>query len=266
MQSLAELRAKPHTSVSQVKTFISCPRRYFHQYTERATPAFKSVSLVLGTAWHATLAEHFTRSRPDDLVPVDELRAHLRDGIVRGVGGDEVPVLFDEEEQSTGAVVDTAMMMLDAFLEHVPLPERVLGVEVPFRLELAHPATGEIHALPLVGAMDAIVEEEGRTVVLELKTGKRRWSQEEVALDLQPSAYRTAARALGYDRPALRLLLTTKAKKPAVQVEDLVRHDRDEQEFIELVFDVHRAIDAGAGYRVRGWQCGTCPHAGPCGT
>jgi hypothetical protein len=222
--------------------------------------------LPFGSAWHATLAEHFTRSRPNDLIPVDELRTHLRDGIVSGIEGDEVPVLFDEEEQDTGAVVDTAMKMLDAFLEHVPLPERVLGVEVPFSISLAHPFSGNVHPLPLVGAMDAIVEEEGCPVVLEAKTAKRRWGSEEVALDLQPTAYRRAAAALGYERPGLRLVLTTKSKRPAVQVEKFVRHDRDERELIETVFDVHRAIDAGASHRVRGWPCKGCPFSEPCGS
>jgi putative RecB family exonuclease len=266
MPSLAELRAKPHTSVSQVKTFLSCPRRYYYQYTERATPAFKSVSLVLGTAWHATLAEHFTRSRPNDPVRVDELRAHLRDGIVRGIEGDGVPVLFDEDEQDTNAVIDTGMHMLDAFLQHVPLPEHVLGVEVPFSIPLAHPVTGAVLPVPLVGAMDAIVEEEGRPIVVEWKSGKRRWSKDEMALDGQTTAYRRAAASLGYKQPGLRLVLTTKSKRPAVQIEDLVRHDQDERELIETVFDIHRAIDAGVNHRMRGWPCKSCPYAEPCGS
>ncbi len=174
--SLAELRARPHTSVSQVKCYLQCPRKYFYQYIQRATPAFRPLALVFGTAWHATIGEHLLRSRPGSPVPVDELRAHLRDGIVRGIEGDGVPVLFEEEEQDAGTVVDVALSMLDVFLARVPLPEKVHGVEVPFSLELAHPVTGEIHPLPLVGAMDAVVEIQHHPVVWELKTGKKKWS------------------------------------------------------------------------------------------
>ena len=66
------------------------------------------------------IAEHLTRSRPDRPVPVDELRAHLHDGLVHGVDRDDIPVLFEEEEQDIGAVIDVAMRMLDVFLARVP--------------------------------------------------------------------------------------------------------------------------------------------------
>jgi PD-(D/E)XK nuclease superfamily len=164
--TLAALRAKPHTSISQLKTYVQCPRKYFIQYIKRALPAFRPLALVFGSAWHETIAAHLSRSRQDHQVPVDELRAHLRDGLVRGVDRNDIPVLFEEEEQDIGAVIDVAMRMLDVFLTRVPLPEQVNGVEVPFRLKLVHPVTGEVHPRPLVGAIDAIVEDRG----------PRRWS------------------------------------------------------------------------------------------
>lgn len=238
--------------------------RYFIQYIKGALPAFRPLALVFGSAWHATIAEHLTRSRPEHQVPVEELRAHLHDGLVRGVDRDDVPVLFEDEEQNIGAVIDVAMCMLDVFLARVPLPEQVHGVEVPFRLKLVHPVTGEIHPRPLVGAVDAIVEQRGRPVVWELKTGKKRWSADQLDFDLQPTAYGMAARALGYKDARLTVLVTTKGKNPDVQVEHLVRHRRDELELVETAFAVARAVDAGVDYPNRGWQCRTCPYAGAC--
>ena len=61
------------------------------------------------------------------------------------------------------------------------------------------------------------------------------------------------------------LLVTTKTKTPDVQVEHLVRHRRDEREFAEIAFGVHRAIGAGADHPIRGWQCRGCPYADACG-
>jgi len=227
-------------------------------------PAFRPLALVLGSAWHETMAEHLTRSHRDHPVPIDELRAHLHDGLVRGVDRDDVPVLFEEEEQDIGAVIDVAMRMLDVFLARVRVPEQVHGVEVAFRLNLVHPATGEIHPRPLIGAIDAIVEERGRPAVWELKTGKKKWSADQLDYDLQVTAYGMAARALGYKDAALTLIVTTKGKNPDVQVEHLVRHRRDELELIETAFAVTRAVDAGVDYPNRGWQCRTCPYAGAC--
>jgi CRISPR/Cas system-associated exonuclease Cas4 (RecB family) len=264
MLTLAALRAKPHTSISQLKTYIQCPRKFYLHYIKGVIPAFRPLALVFGSAWHETIAEHLTRSRPEYQVPVDELRAHLHDGLVRGVDRDDIPVLFDEEEQDIGAVIDVAMRMLDVFLARVPLPEQVHGVEVPFRLKLVHPVTGEIHPRPLVGAIDAIVEERGRSVVWELKTGKKRWSIDQLDFDLQPTAYAMAARALGYKDARLTLIVTTKGKAPNVQAELMVRHRRDEVELVDTAFAVARAVQAGVDYPNRGWQCRTCPYAGSC--
>jgi CRISPR/Cas system-associated exonuclease Cas4 (RecB family) len=264
MYSLATLRAEPHTSVSRVKSYLACPRRYFYQYIERLAPAFRPLALVFGTAWHETLGEHLLHTPREGDVPLEKLRAHLRDGLVRGIAADGIPVLFEEEEQDVGAVVDTALRMLDAFITRVPLPRRVHGVELAFRLELADSISGETYPEPLIGALDAVVDEDGRAVVWELKSGKRKWTQDALDFDLQPTAYRIAARALGHADAGVVLLVTTKGKVPAVQREVLPRHDRDEREFVDVVFSVRRAVHAGVDHPLRGWQCRSCGYAGVC--
>ena len=197
---------------------------------------------------------------------------HIREEFLRVLDTAEPPhrmgqqeLFSDEEEQDIGSVIDVAMRMLDVFLARVPLPEQVHGVEMPFRLKLMHPVTGEVHPVPLVGATDAIVEQAGRPVVWELKTAKKRWSADQLDFDLQPTAYGMAARTLGYKDARLTLLVTTKGKQPDVQVEHLVRHRRDELELVETAFAVARAVKAGVDYPNRGWQCRTCPYAHACG-
>ena len=78
MYSLGQLRAQPHTSVSRVKSYLACHRRFFYQYIERLTPAFRPLALVFGTAWHETLGEHLLHSPRGGEVPLEKLRAHLR--------------------------------------------------------------------------------------------------------------------------------------------------------------------------------------------
>ena len=266
MYSLAQLRAQPHTSVSRVKSYLSCPRLHFYKYVEFLRPAFRNLALVFGTAWHETIGEHLLHSPRGGEVPLERLRAHLRDGLVRGVAAEDVPVLFEEEEQDIGMVVDTALRMLDAFVAQVSLPERVHGVELAFRLELVHPVTGEPHPEPLIGALDAVVDEDGMPVVWELKSGKRRWTQDALDFDLQPTAYRMASRSLGHADAAVLLLVTTKAKTPAIQREVLPRHERDERELVDIVLSVRRAVQAGVDHPLRGWQCRSCAYAGVCGS
>ena len=52
-----------------------------------------------------------------------------------------------------------------------------------------HPATGEVLDVPLVGAMDAIVVQNGQVTLLELKSGKKKWSSDQFEYDQQSTGY-----------------------------------------------------------------------------
>lgn len=261
--SLEALRAKPHLSASRIKSFLSCPRKHWLQYIERKQPAFRPVALAFGIAFHEGLAAHFTRSTSAAPVPIDEVHAAFRDALERQLKTTSPPVLFDDDENAA-SLVDKGVAMLDVFIERVPMPERVLGVEVPFSLRVTDRATGEVCPVPIVGAIDAIVEVEKRTAVWEFKSGKRKWTNEQIEFDLQSTVYRMAARAMGLGHVALTLLVTTKTKRPDVQVEELVRHARDEDEVVEAAFACLRAADRGVTHRVRSWACKACPYSWAC--
>jgi RecB family exonuclease len=262
--SLVDLRAIPHLSISQLKTYLQCPRKYFLQYIEKSDRAFRHGSLAFGTAWHTVIAAHLLPEVKDQYLSREELQALFRDCISEEVCKEGPPVLFEDEED-LGQTIDLGLRMLDAFLLGVPRPDQVLEVERAFVLELAHPVTGEIAPVPMIGAIDAIVVDGEKTEIWELKTGKKRWSSDQIEYDAQPTAYAMAARELGYHGPHLKLIVTTKAKEPQVQVERLVRHRADRQELAETALTVLQAVNAGIDYRVRGWGCKTCAHAGACG-
>jgi putative RecB family exonuclease len=263
--SLADLRAIPHFSISQLKTFLQCPKKYAFQYIELAEPAFRSIALALGSAWHEAVGAHLLPLVKDEFLSREELQALFRDALTEEVNQDGPPVLFEDQED-LGQTVDLGLRMLDEFLLRVPRPDQVLDVERAFVLELAHPVTGEIAPVPLIGAIDVIVVDDEKLEIWELKTGKRKWSADQLEYDAQPTAYSMAAKELGHDDPGLRLLLTTKTKAPDVQNERLVRHRADRRELAETALTVLRAVGAGTDYRVRGWGCKTCAYAGVCGT
>ena len=261
--TLTDLRGLPHFSVSQLKTFLACPRRHRFQYVDRLEPAFRSIALAFGTAWHHAIGHHLSASTHERHVPVEELHAIFCDSLEAEVLRDGPPVLFDDDED-LGLCIDLGVRMLDVFLSKVPFPKRVFGVEVPFVLEVTHPVTGEVAALPLIGALDALVVEDDGPSVWELKTGKKKWSVDQVDFDLQPTAYTLAAAKLGYPDAPVTLLVTTKTTKPDVQVERLVRQKSDLQELAETAIGVLRAVGAGVDLRVRGWACRTCGYAAVC--
>lgn len=262
--SLAALRKKPHTSASALKTFLTCPRQYSFRYVERAVPAFRSASLTFGHAFHTAVGTHLTQSSAAHVVPLEELVEVFRQMFLAELAESSVPVLFDDEEQTAGEMIDRARQMLAVFVEQFPLPTRVLGVEVPFELTLVHPVTNETVQLPLVGAMDAIVQFDAHRRVLELKTGKRKWSDSQIDHDLQPSIYRKAASNLGHRETEVELVVITKSKKPSLYRLPCARSQRDEIELVELALSIERAVRAGVDFRRRDWQCGTCAFAAEC--
>jgi len=264
MMTLSDLRGLPHISISQLKTYTQCPKRYFLQYIERSEPSHRAIALAFGTSWHQTIGEHLLPQVEGQYLSREELQTVFRDTLTEEVNGDGPPVLFEDDED-LGKCIDLGLRMLDEFFVRVPRPDKVLDVELPFILELSHPATGEIAPTPLIGALDALVVDEGRTAVWELKTGKKKWSQDQLEWDPQMTAYGMAAKKLGHDDPELRLLVATKTKTPDVQIERLVRHRGDERELAETALTVLHAVNAGVDMRIRGWACRSCAHAGACG-
>jgi predicted RecB family nuclease len=149
-------------------------------------------------------------------------------------------------------------------VEEFPLPTSVLGIEVPFEMVLQHPITGETAALPLVGAMDVIAQYDTQRRVLEIKTGKRMWSEDQVDYDLQPTIYRKAAHGLGLEGADVELVVITKAKNPKLNRLPCARSQRDEIELVELALTVEKAVRAGVDNRRRDYHCRSCGYTQRC--
>ena len=154
--------------------------------------------------------------------------------------------------------------MIDAFLSAVPLPERVLGVETPFCISIDDATTGGVLPVPLIGAVDAIVVENGKPVIWELKTAAKKWSRDQTEVDQQCTAYIQAMREEGCPDVTAKLVITTKTATPAVQIEPVPRTKADERELAITAGSVLRAVEAGVDHPIRSWACRSCPFAGEC--
>jgi hypothetical protein len=97
-------------------------------------PAFRGVALALGTAWHRTIGHRLVTHAEGRTSSNGELYDFLRGALDHELHNG-VSVLFDDDEPEA-TLVDRAMRMLDVFVEKVPPPEQVLGVEIPFSVEL----------------------------------------------------------------------------------------------------------------------------------
>lgn len=266
--ALDQLREKPHLSVSSLKTWLSCPRKFFFRYVQKAVPSQKSISLIFGSCWHELLGYLLLAHQRGRQPPRQELNDYFASTLEQELQSDGPPVLFEDNE-NVPKLVTTAMNMLDAFRLNVALPEQLLHVELPFSLELFDPATGEVGLMPLIGAIDVVVGKPGGIELWELKSGKRRWPEDAVLYDFQPTAYRMATRAMkgasaDAQRVHLKLIVTTKTERPDVQVEDLVRTAADERDLLETAASIQRAVQSGCFHPVRSWMCKQCEFAEVC--
>ncbi len=259
--TLSELRARPHTSVSALKTYLQCPRKFRLKYIDREKPAFKPVALAFGTAWHVAIGAYLQASKPGDVLGVGDVLSVFTSTLQSELEADDIPVLFDDD-QDTQRLLETASKMIAVFAQKVPLPSRVLGIEQAYAMNITDPDTGD-PLLPLIGSIDAVVEYDGRMEGWELKSACKKWSADQLEFDMQPTAEKMGLRALDYHCDVV-MVITTKTQKPDVQIERVTRGVHDDTDLVATIASVERAVAAGVDHPVRGWGCRGCPYAGMC--
>lgn len=257
--TLTQLRAGLHASVSQIRCFLRCPRQYQLRYVLGAEPEFAPANLVLGSGVHAGLEAFYRAVMVTSESPGLDVCLSAFHTSLAGFRGNTLPIKDGDDIEVQGEA------LLKVFYEAVCRdPPKVVGVEVPFRVELADPATGEILEEALVGGLDLVVEQDEKHVIVEHKTAARRWSQDQIKHDLQLSAYKLVARNLGLGDVGLRLQVLTKTKNPSLLIEKASRTERDEQDFMATIIGVLRAVDCGCFYPLRTTMCGGCPFQRRC--
>lgn len=257
-----------HFSISQLKSWLRCPRFFEFRYVRGLQPEFTPMNLAFGSAFHATLAHMYTALKERGAVPtLEEAQQHLFEEWKKG-GSQAVPLQAEEDEKiGWDDLLDLGFRMLVPMRELVAGvdPKAVVAVEQPFVVDVNHPDTGEVLDEKLVGVIDLVLEEEGHRVVVEHKTAARKFTADQVRFDLQPAAYGFAAGKLGWGEVGLRFQVVTKTKVPTVQVEDLRRDGDDVSDFLRTTVGVLKAVDAGISFPLRGWQCRTCQYRAACG-
>jgi CRISPR/Cas system-associated exonuclease Cas4 (RecB family) len=255
-----------HVSVSQVKAWLLCSRKYEFQYIIGADKEFTPMPLAFGSAFHAALGHHYSSLMRGVLSPMAEVAQRFVDSMNTAKAG-PVPLQVGDDDEGTGFddAVAKGLQMLDVTLSHPSaLPAKVLAVERRFVVDLYDPTTGEILDEKLLGYFDLILEEDGHLVVVEHKTSAKRYSLDQLINDTQLGAYAFAAGQMGWGEVGLRFSVTTKTKTPVLQIEDVRRDDGDQSDFLRQAVGVLKAIDAGISFPLRSWACKSCPYKSRC--
>lgn len=163
---------RDYLSFSAIRTYQSCPLKYFFRYIAGLPEKMVSASLIFGSGIHRAIEGHFQEQLAGNESPtLDELmESYEQEWSERG---DDVP-LIDANERSK--LTDTAGRMLAEFQVHaMAWPEgKILAVEETLRGPV-------IPGLPdLLGRVDLIVEESDALVIHDWKTSRSRWNTDQV--------------------------------------------------------------------------------------
>jgi CRISPR/Cas system-associated exonuclease Cas4 (RecB family) len=266
MRGLPVAEGQIIVSVSQLKTWLMCPRKYELRYVRGVAPAFQPVALAFGIAFHAAVGRYYGGIQISGESPsLEVVQQAFRDSWQEQL--DKQPPLQVDEEADPATIIDLAMRMLAVFHANAAGKSvQVESIEHAFAVDLHDPDSGELLEEKLVGFFDLVLREKERRVVVELKTSAKKYTQDQFAFDLQPSAYKFATEEMGWADTSLRYSIVTKTKSPVVQEEELLRGPLARDDFLRTAVGVLRAIDAGVSYPMRGWGCRTCPFKAPCET
>ena len=160
---------RDYISFSAIRTYQTCPLRYFFHYVLGLPERTTSASLVFGSALHRALEFHFWQIMTGDEPPsVEQLLAEYQAGWSEREAG----MIRFRSSESRASLDSLAQRMLTKFRDsEIATPTgRILAIEETLR-------GCTIPGLPdLLARVDLIVEEPEALVVKDWKTSRARWS------------------------------------------------------------------------------------------
>ena len=263
--TLGQPRQQPHWSYSSINTFLSiCSLQWAFRYVYGHDPCHTPAALVLGGAFHQALTFAFRKRMDTESTDVSTVTGLFSELLIQSCQVSDPEVKYPEGEDIDSLRV-LGVRMLDAFIAGTDPDEKILGVAVPFSVPLVDQAGNEL-SKPLIGEYDLIAEADHGVTVVDWKTSARRWAEQKVHQELQPTAYLYAWGQRGNNQPArFRYDIVTKAKTPVVQQLETIRHQEHFTRFVEKVKQVERVCRAEAFIpNDQSWACGDCPYGLSC--
>ena len=253
-----------HFSHSSMSAFQDCPRKWRYWYLSKCPKEFVSSSLLLGKAVHAALEEIHLVHLGGKAQPLEAGFLAFERSWEEEAGAQEVRFNGGEDRAQAHGL---ARRMIRLYVEeHLPRLGRILAIEEEVRVEIAG------MAVPAVGRIDTLVEEDGALGVVDAKTSRSALAgdklvQASAQLALYASALAPLAGRLG--RPVRgRFQVFRKLRAPRIETipvdlpaADLARSRRTLQETWNLIAAAHAA---GSFPRRASWVCRQCPFQKRC--
>jgi len=268
--ALETYRERPHWSFSAINQLLNiCSLQYHFERETEAEPAFRSVALAFGSAFHRAM-EHVGRYRmehgdPPQLAEVQDLFADAWDR------QNQHDVRYGEKH-SYESCQREGINLVSCALEHLDLDEEVLAVNEAFCVPL-YRQDGTALDDPLVGEIDQVVRVGERIVLTDWKTASRRWSKNQAQNSLQATAYLSAYRTLypGLEFEAsgmdFRFDVVVKNKTPVFESHLTTRIDEDFTRLTAIVAQAEALRDSRIRFPADGsFYCPGCAFKRQCRT
>jgi len=262
------MTAREHLSASSLRQLMSCALQWRLQRLDGAKPTHRSPALLLGRAYHEAVANALIALHQDKPADKDEISGWFEAAWSRELRVTDPPVRWTDR-MTADVGREQGLRMVGAWFDQ-GLPQfegaEVVAVELPFTVPVIN-SEGEVTECPLEGYIDAIIRKDGHTIIVDHKTSGQSsaYSDTQIEMDLQATAYCYAARHLGYGDCELQFHVMTKAKKPKLSVVTAPRTDDDFDRLYAIARDAERLIDAGIFLpKPPDWQCAGCAYGKAC--
>ena len=255
MLDITEFRKKPHLSASSVGDYIDCGLLYKLSRIDKIKPEFKSDAMELGSAIHVVLAEFYNEKKKGKKLQIKEIH-EIFEGSWRELAEDNPEIQYSEDKDFE-TLLREGKELLTVWYNKLPENEfKVIGVEEPFILTLRE------LAVPLIGYIDLLEEDESGTIVItDFKTSGRSYSNDETDKSLQLTLYQIAVKANGFrDREILlKFDCLIKTKTPKFDQFWTSRTEIEEKRAIKKIQEVWRGIHQEIFIPNDGhWKCKGC--------
>jgi len=249
--------AGDYFSASRLTTYMICPNKYLFNYVEKQRKEQLPAPMMFGSAVHKTIEAIYQRLM-DKATPMtveevkDEAAGFWMAQTERAFNESERGVGYTEKE-SEDLLKDRIVKLMEVFVSEFDMPDEVNAIEQRFRCWIFDPETGERLDLQFLGIVDAITTRGGEQIIEEHKTAGRRWSRHDYENNLQASLY-LAAHPLG----ELRFNVLVKRANPVVEVFHVQANDWQQNDAVNTMCNVIKAVEDRNFYPRRGYMCDRC--------
>jgi putative RecB family exonuclease len=258
--NLSEIKQRPHWSYSSLNQLLNiCSLQYYFQRIAKLKPAFASVNLLLGSAYHRTLEQIYLAIKNGTVFSAENALEFFTTSW--RLATSTANVRFGK--QTAQETEDQGRKLVACCLDNLPADEEILSVSEPFVVPVT--LHGEFMELPLVGEFDLTVRKETRPTVVDWKTSGTRWSMGQADKSLQATIYTYAYQQKFGLNPDVRFDVTVKNKTPVFEQHPTIRTPDSWDRMALMVSKAEQVVKHQCFYPAESsFYCGDCPFGGAC--